>query len=120
MIQKLFLIVALSVLSFASEIVWEKSLEDVQGEKAFVLVEEDYCPWCKRFKKRVLSDAQVQEVLTPYKALSMMKDRWNIEGIAHVRFVPTVIIIDENRRVIARQDGYADKEEFLRLLQSIQ
>ena len=116
MIQKFFLVVALSIFSHANEIIWEDSLKDTVGHKTFVLVEESYCPWCSRFKQRVLSDKEVKNALAPYKKIIMMKNSWNQEGIAHVRFVPTIIITDGNRGVIARHDGYADKDEFLEFL----
>ena len=120
MIQKFILIVLLSMASVANQIEWEDSLQDAAGHKTFVLVEESYCPWCSRFKQRVLSDNEVQQALHSYKKVTIMKNNWNQEGIAHVRFVPTIIITDGNRKVLGRHDGYADKEEFLNFLKNIQ
>jgi|GEM_PF-3786511 len=120
MFQKLFVFVFFAAALFANTGTYYNNLDEIQGEKTFVLVEEDYCPWCKRFKQTVLNDETVKEALAPYKIAVLMKDRWNKEGLSHVRLVPTMFFLDKNKKILLRQDGFVDKAEFLKLVESLQ
>lgn len=122
MLQKLLLVLSFTLFAYAQdEIKWNKSFDDLDGSKSFVLVEENYCPWCDRFKAQVLKDSQVQKALQEFELFSIMKRPWNKMGIVHghVRFVPTLIFLDENKRVTKRHDGFMDKDEFLQMIEKL-
>jgi thioredoxin-related protein len=120
MFKKLFVFMLFTAALFAYGDTYYNDLDEIKGEKTFVLVEEDYCPWCKRFKQNVLTDKTVIEALAGYKIAVLMKDRWNKEGLSHVRLVPTMFFLDTNKKILLRQDGFVDKKEFLQLIQSLQ
>lgn len=119
MVAKVALFIMLCTYSFASGLSWSEYLEDAEGKKTFVVVEESYCPWCKRFKEDVLTQQEVIDALQPYEVIKIYKKPWNKKGIKHVRFVPTLIVLDEDHRAVAKHDGFADKEKFLQFLDTI-
>lgn len=120
MLKQILVFFVFTFTLYSSELNIYKDFEDVKGAKSFVLVVEDYCPWCKKFKKDVMSDKEVITALNSFKSAVLMKNEWNKEGIGHVRFVPTIFFLDKDKKILARNDGYMNKEEFLKLINSLQ
>ena len=119
--KKIILFLFLSIAAFAFEFETYSSVEQVSGHRAYVLVVESYCPWCKKFKNNVLTDSEVAKKLEPYKVAIIMRNDWNKKGIwkGHVKYVPTMFFLDEDKKIIKRQDGYLDKDEFLEMIDSL-
>lgn len=119
--QKLFLIFCLTLCLFAYDFEVYNSIDEIKGKKAYVLVEESYCPWCKKFKQKVLSDEEVAQKLQFHKVAIIMRNDWNKQGLwgGHVKYVPTMFFLNKKGEITKRQDGYIDKDEFINLINSL-
>ena len=120
MVAKIALFMMLCTYMVASGLSWSEYLEDAQGKKTFVVVEESYCPWCKRFKEDILTEQEVIDALQSYEVIKIYKKPWNKKGISHVRFVPTLIVLDTEHNFVAKHEGFADKDKFIEFLDSIE
>ncbi|MGM0534020.1 MAG: thioredoxin family protein [Campylobacterota bacterium] len=98
---------------------WHDSLQDLENKPTFVMVETDYCPWCKKMKETTLQKPEVLAKLQHFNSVKMRKRAWNKEGIAHVRLVPGLVFLDQNAQLAARFNGYKDSDEFIEILETI-
>ena len=98
---------------------WQTDLKNLQNKPTFVMVETNYCPWCKKMKETTLSEPKVLARLQNFNSVKMLKRSWNKEGIAHIRLVPGLVFLDEDKSIIAKFNGYKATNEFLQLLDKI-
>jgi thioredoxin-related protein len=73
------------------------------------------CPWCDKFKERVLDDYHVQKALQKYNVKVSFVDIYDPSIREVVRAVPHVVFYKNNKKVCYFV-GYKDKEEFLKYL----
>jgi thioredoxin-related protein len=84
----------------------------------FFMVEEKYCPWCRKMKATTLKDKDVMEILkTDYISIKMYKDDNNLKRRFKTRFVPTMFILDPNEETeLSKLVGYISSESMYDIL----
>ena len=76
-------------------------LSKKENKLIFLMVEEKYCPWCRKMKNTSLKDKDVMEILNlDYISIKLDKNSNELKEQSkqkfHTRFVPTMFIIDPN------------------------
>ncbi|MCP4593345.1 MAG: thioredoxin fold domain-containing protein [bacterium] len=86
----------------------------------FVNFSADWCPPCREMKRNVFSDARVREALAGFVSVHIDTDvqaqvarRFGVAGL------PTMMVMDADRRIITRFDGALTVEGFLQFLKSV-
>lgn len=119
----------------ASQIDWidyenAATLAKNNNQKILLFMEADWCSVCKRMKREVFPDEQIQTLINDY----FLPVRIDIESENKIVFdgkettkkklskdlgvyaTPTIILLEENESVIGNNIGFSDVNDFKRLL----
>lgn len=79
-----------------------------ENKLIFLMVEEKYCPWCRKMKASTLKDKEVMEILnSDYISISIYKNSSDLKRKFRVRFVPTIFVLDPKKEEeLSRILGY--------------
>lgn len=107
----------------AGELTWGTSLPTALAEaktrQTRVVVDfyADWCVWCKRMDRDTLSDARVKARLRDFVLLRIDTDRQqDVAERFSINGLPTTVILNAQGETVARQDGYMQPDEYLKLL----
>ena len=111
--------------NFASKMNYETdyatALAKAKKEKKplMVLMTTNFCPWCRKFEKRLLSQnvtaKKIQEKFIPL-VLNLSEKKFP-EALGKIAMTPTVYIVNENNETLSNQFvGYSARDEFLYML----
>lgn len=75
--------------------------------------EADWCSWCQKMKKEVLSDSKVKDAMLMYVFVRVDTDN-NRETAQkfNIRSLPSYVITDSSQRTIRQEKGYKSASEF--------
>lgn len=106
---------------------WAKDIDSAfalakkEHKIVMVLVEGENCRWCKKLKHRTLSDESVEKRLEKYVTVKVMReDKTAMSVLPPIEGVPTIFFMNENRSVLKEILGYADAEDFISYINSIE
>lgn len=99
---------------------YEEALKKAKAQKKdimFVMV-ANFCPWCKKFEKKVLTkkkvDAKIQEKYIP---LILNREQKNFPKELDSPLIPTMYFISyENEKVKNKVVGYNNRQDFLNII----
>jgi len=132
--KKIALTLLLSVFVFADgyrdfaqsmgyETNYESALKKAQSEKKnlMVLMVTNYCPWCSKFEKRTLMDADIDKAIkAKYIPLIINKEEKNFPSFLNVPVVPTTFFIDAtDEKPFHESVGFSNKVDFANLLNAL-
>ncbi len=132
--KKIVLCLALSVLllcdwykEFAQrmqdETNYEKALgkAKAEGKNLMVFMITNYCPWCAKFEKKTLSDAQIDAMVkSNYIPLIINKEEKNFPSFLNAPMVPTTFFVDaKNQKILHESVGFSNKTDFENLLKAL-
>lgn len=132
--KKIFLFLAMSVLLFGDgykefaqsmqyETNYEKALgkAKAEGKNLMVLIITNYCPWCAKFEKKTLSDAQIDAMVkSGYIPLIINKEEKNFPSFLNAPMVPTTFFIDaKSQKILHESVGFSSKADFETLLKAL-
>ena len=92
-----------------------------ENKTVMMFFEKDDCVYCDMFKKDVLSNSDVQNVLNG-KCVVVFVDIYNHPDIANkykVFGTPSTQFLDSNGKEITKVEGYVGADEFLNILKEI-
>ena len=102
---------------------FDEALARAKSEKRLLLVDvyTDWCGWCKKLDREVLSNARVANAARGLVAIRVNAEdggeevarRYGVEGY------PTILFVDGSGKVVKRVDGYVDVDEMLRILSDL-
>ena len=96
-------------------ITFNEALELAKQENKFLMfmIEEEYCPWCKKIKAVTLKDKNVNEILDDkYISLKLYKNAKYPKKF-HTRMVPTIFLINpQNNKILKKIIGYIGPASF--------
>lgn len=111
--QKILVIILLFIVSLNSaELKWEKDLQTAfsKAEKdnkvVMVLVESDYCRWCKKMKENTLKDKVVSSMLQEFILVKVDRDKVKQNYIPYAKYIPTIYFMTKDKKVIEKVTGY--------------
>ena len=125
-IRKIVLsVLILSCAVFALD--WEKDIDSAlataqkEHKNIMVMVEGEYCRWCKKMKARTLLDEGVEKRLSSYVVVKVMReDGTAMSKLPPVEGVPTIFFMKENKAVIEEIMGYYNVEDFISYIDEIE
>lgn len=102
----------------------ESYLDGVQTAKQkhnfmMLVVVEDDCHWCKKFKRTTLSNEDVKKEL--HKVTKVMLDRYaDMPKKYESKFFPMVYFINpQTQKILDTSYGYKTKESFIKEIQTV-
>jgi len=111
--NKIIAIVLLCVVSlYSAELQWEKDLEiaftkaQKENRVVMVLVETDYCRWCKKMKTQTLQDKEVAKELEEFVLVRVDRDKVKADYIPYAKYIPTIYFISKDKEIIEQITGY--------------
>jgi len=127
-VTKLLIVLLLFMTTlFSADIVWQKDLttafELAKKEKRVVMlmVEGEYCRWCKKMKHRTLADDNVSKKLKEYVAVKIMQEDENaINDLPMIHGVPTIFFMTSEKKIIETVVGYFNVEDFLSYINDVE
>ncbi len=115
----------LSTALFALE--WSKNIDTAiataqkEHKNMMVMVEAEYCRWCKKMKGRTLSDERIEKRLENYVIVKVMRnDTSAMKKLPRVEGVPTIFFMKPNKAVIQQVLGYEDVTDFNATLNDVE
>lgn len=97
------------------------TLAKKEHKNIMVLVEGENCRWCKKMKHRTLSDESVEKRLEKFVAVKVMReDSSAMSVLPHVKGVPTIFFMNENKSVVEEIMGYLDVEDFISYINDVE
>lgn len=106
---------------------WVKDIDSAftlakkEHKYVMVLVEGENCRWCKKLKHRTLSDETVEKRLENFITVKVMReDTIAVSGLPHIKGVPTIFFMNESKAVMKEILGYADAEDFISYINSVE
>jgi len=94
---------------------FDTALNIAQKEKkiVMVMVESQYCRWCKKMKHRTLSDEGIEKRLKNYVLVKVMReDTSTMAKLPKIHGVPTIFFMTPKKAVIEDVVGYFDVLDF--------
>lgn len=93
---------------------YEKGLEYIKknNKTLLVVVEQDYCPWCERFK-RVLKEERVAKVLDEKFAIVLLNNANTIPKEFRAEIAPYSYIVDKSGEILLEIMGYVNEKKLL-------
>jgi thioredoxin-related protein len=111
---------------FATDLEWQKDIDSAfekakrEHKNVMVMIESEYCRWCKKMKYRTLANESVEKRLASYIVVKVMReDKRAIEGLPPVKVVPTIFFMTPKGEVIESVIGYWGVEDFLSYIEDI-
>lgn len=102
---------------------YETALKRAKAENKnlMVLMVTNYCPWCSKFEKRTLMDANIDKTIkAKYIPLIINKDEKNFPPFLNVPVVPTTFFIDPSSEESFHESvGFSNKIDFANLLEAL-
>lgn len=103
---------------------------DEQPKKFLFFMEADWCTLCKKMKKEVFPDSEVQGMIDDNfyavridiesdETITYNGKKWTKEELSKefgLYATPTIIFLDSDQSLIGNKPGYMDKPEFMELL----
>ncbi|NGP87714.1 thioredoxin family protein [Fodinibius halophilus] len=103
------------------------------GKKVFIFAEAEWCGYCKKMKKQVFPQPEVQENIKKYfhpvkvdiesnekiKFDDQMVSQRNFAQKFRIQSTPTMIFIDSDGKILGTQPGFMRAEIFDKLLSYI-
>ena len=110
----------------AAQIAWQKDLTtalhkaQAENKLVMVMVEGEYCRWCKKMRYRTLSDDTVAQKLSSYVSVRVDEnDKRSMAILPAIRGVPTIFFLYPDGKVLQKVEGYYDIEDFLSFFKEI-
>ncbi len=107
---------------FAKDNGYERSYEIAKAKAIksnkpiMLLVVADYCPWCKKFERKVLEDEQIKADLAKEFVpiiIDKVKDSGTYPETFNAKLIPTLYFIDpKNDKKLYEIIAYHSKKEF--------
>jgi thioredoxin-related protein len=125
--KKLVMLLLLSTLIFAKsykefaqengyETDYKVALTKAKGEKKdlMILLITNYCPWCKKFEQRTLSDVAINaKVHNKFIPLIMNREERNFPLQYDSTLVPVVYFVNyKNEKIYEKSIAFKNKDEF--------
>ena len=118
-----YLILIITLLSTLSAFDWpddyESSLSQAKEQKKdiYLLIGSEYCPWCSKFKKNVLSDKEViAKLKKSYVLLYLSVDIDDIPSHLKKGPLPRHYFLTNDGKIIYTTMGYRSKNGFYETL----
>ena len=110
----LFIVIFILLKPLGAEVFYDLSFDEAtklakkENKFIFLMVEEKYCPWCRKMKTVTLKDKEVVEILnSDYISIKIYKNSNDLKRKFKTRFVPTTFVIDPNKnKELSRIVGY--------------
>lgn len=125
MIKIVAIVLFLSYMLGALE--WTKDLDtalakaEKEHKHIMVLVEGQYCRWCKKMEERTLGDIRVTKRLENYIVVKVMReDAKPMTKLPPVNGVPTIFFLKENREMLIDVVGYFDVQDFISYIDDVE
>ncbi len=110
-----------------AEIVWQKDLgtafEKAQKEQkvVMVMVEGEYCKWCKKMRYRTLGDENVEKRLAPYVTVRVMEENEDaVNALPKIDGVPTIFFMTADKKLLESVVGYYKVDDFISFIDSVE
>jgi len=110
-----------------AEIVWQKDLgtafEKAQKEQkvVMVMVEGEYCKWCKKMKYRTLSDAHVEKRLAQYVMVKVKQEDENaVNALPRIDRIPAIFFMTADKKLLESVVGYYKVDDFISFIESVE
>lgn len=111
---------------FANEIGFERDyaaalLKSKKDNKVLMMVlGADYCPWCRKFEYKTLSDETVKSYLNENMVALIVDKKYDRDSFPtkyETNFTPKVFFINpKNENIIYETTGYVKKKDFFETL----
>ncbi|QOY52236.1 thioredoxin family protein [Candidatus Sulfurimonas baltica] len=99
---------------------YERAMEKAKKENKNIMffMITNYCPWCSKMEKRVLSNLDVDKTLkAKFIPLILNKEEKNFPKEFDVAGSPVTYLIEQNQeKVYDKRLGYMNKKEFLNFI----
>jgi len=106
---------------------WEKDLDSAlatakkEHKNVMVMVESDYCRWCKKMKGRTLTDDTVEKILKHFVVVKVMReDSSTMAKLPSIEGVPTIFFMKDNKAIIETVVGYFNVKDFISFINKIE
>jgi hypothetical protein len=92
-----------------------------QKKNLMVLMVTNYCPWCSKFEKKTLMDADIDRAIkAKYIPLIINKEEKEFPSFLNVPVVPTTFFIEASTEKPFHQSvGFSNKIDFKNLLDAL-
>lgn len=114
------LISTLSAFDWPSD--YDDALEQAKKENKdiYMLIGSEYCPWCEKFEKKVLSQKEVIKKLEKdYVLIYLSRDIDDIPEHLEPRPLPRHYFLTKNGEIIYTTVGYRNSEGFYEVLDEV-
>lgn len=92
-----------------------------EHKNVMVMVEGEYCRWCKKMKGRTLTDDAVEKRLKNYVVVKVMREDGNeMAKLPPVQGVPTIFFMKSNKAIIQEVMGYFNVEDFISYINDLE
>ena len=92
-----------------------------EHKNVMVMVEGEYCRWCKKMKGRTLTDDAVEKRLKNYVVVKVMRGDGNAMGkLPPVQGVPTIFFMKPDKTIIQEVMGYFNVEDFISYINDVE
>lgn len=99
---------------------YNKALQKAKAQNKqlmFVMV-ANFCPWCMKFEKKVLSDKQLNEQIhKKYVPLILNREEKNFPATFETPMIPTVYFVNpKDESIITKSVGYNNRYKFINII----
>jgi len=111
--KKIALLIYLPILLFSGDLRDALLKARKEHKPVMVYVKSDSCAYCKKMKKRTLSDAGVQENIKDFIIVTADKNGEEAKKyLPATRYTPTIYFISSKFKVVNTVKGYLKKDDF--------
>ena len=110
-----------------ADILWQKDLTTAfemakkEHKVVMLLVEGEFCRWCKKMKHRTLADENVSKRLESYIVVKVMRENKEaIKDLPVIQGVPTIFFMTPDKNIIEDVVGYFGVEDFLSYIDDVE
>lgn len=85
-----------------------------------VVFHADWCPWCRKLEREVLTDPSVIDALKVFGKVSVdTEENTDTSAAYEITGIPTIVLLDRDCRETLRIRGFVDAETLLRELDGL-
>lgn len=124
----IFGLAQLHAASQTAELIWEEDTSaafakaKAENKNVMLMVEAEYCRWCKKMKETTLADKTVQKRLQNYVLVKIRrcdKEAMKILPESHYP-APTIFFMTQKGEIIEKVIGYFVAEDFLTYIDDVE
>lgn len=110
--ERIIKVIDIEITSYEDSLV----LAENENKKVFLFFLGDHCSWCSKQKEVILQEEVVKKLNDYIVCYVDLSERKDLASKYNVKVIPTYFIINKNEKILNKNIGYKNKNDFIKWL----